>query len=329
MQPRLATLIDTLALGNCLAPSALNARPPARVARIGFLATALPAAIAGFLEAFRQGLRELGYVEGQTLAIEARWAEGRAERLPALAAELIRLKVDLIVAAGTEATRVAKRATSSIPIVMAVSGEAVGTGLAPSLARPGGNVTGQTVISPELSGKRLQLLTEVRPGITRVAVLWNPADPPRLLEFKETQAAARTLGVALQPVEVRAPEEFDRAFAAITEGRPRALIAFNDPLTRSHLQSIVAFAARHRLLATYGSREYVDAGGLMSYGPSFPDLFRRAATYVDKILKGAKPANLPVEQPARFELVMNLKTAKALGLAFPQSILLQATEVIQ
>ena len=266
---------------------------------------------------------------GQNTVIEFRDAGGTSERLPVLASELVRLKVDVIVATGTQAILAAKQATPVIPIVMSAAGDAVGTGLVASLARPGGNVTGLTYISPETSGKRLQLLKEAFPRTARVAILWNPADPPRVLEYKETQSAATTLGLTLQSVEVRGARGFDGAFAAITQGRAEALITFNDPITVVSRQRIVDFAARSRLPAMYERREFVEAGGLISYGPNFLDLFRRAAIYVDKILKGTKPADLPVEQPTKFELVINMKAAKALGLMIPQSRLLRADEVIQ
>ena len=322
-------LILGLALVLLAAPLAADAQPPAKVPRIGFLGSGSPSTHGPFVVAFRQGLRDLGYVEGQNVVIELRWAEGRLERLPDLAAELVGLKVDLILTHATPGVLAAKQATTTIPIVMAAAGDPVGSGFVASLARPGGNITGLSLLTTELAGKRLQLLREVAPRASRVAVLWNAANPVGPLVVRETEAAARTLGVQLQSLEVRGPDDFESAFAAATRGRAGALITVEDPLTLTHRARIVDFAAKSRLPAMYPNREYVDAGGLMSYGTNFADLFRHAATYVDKILKGAKPADLPVEQPTRFELVINLKTAKALGLAFPQSILLRAPEVIQ
>ena len=286
-------------------------------------------AVSHLYGAFRQRLRELGYVDGQNIAFEVRSAEGRAERLPDLAADLVRLKVDVIVAGGTPAPLAAKRATTAIPIVMASAGDPVGSGLVASLARPGGNVTGLSLLVPELGGKRLQLLKEVVPGVSRVAVLWNAANPYPVLVWRQTEAAARALGVHLQSLDVRGPDDLEGAFAAATRGRAGALITVEDPLTFGQRKRIVDFAARARLPAMYGFREFVDAGGLMSYAASLADLSRRAATYVDKILKGAKPADLPVEQPTKFELVINLKTAKALGLTIPPSVLIRADQVIQ
>jgi putative ABC transport system substrate-binding protein len=282
-----------------------------------------------FAEAFRQRLRALGYVEGQTIALEERWAEGRYDRLPSLAAELVRLNVDIIVTASTPAVQAAQQATRTIPIVMTVVSDPVESDIVASLARPGRNVTGLSLMHPELSGKRLELLKEVVPKVSRVAVLWNPSNPiiPPLL--RETEAAARALGVELQALEVRAPTELDRAFAAMTRGRAGALMVLPDVILRNQQRRIIDLAAKGRLPAMYAWREPVDAGGLMAYGASIPEIFRRAAVYVDKILKGAKPADLPVEQPTRFELVINLKTAKALGLTIPQSVLIRADQVIQ
>ncbi len=309
------------------APVAAQGQPPAKVLRIGYLTARSGGSHLD--DAFRQGLRELGYVEGQSVVIEFRSAEGRLERLPDLAAELVRLKVDLIVAAGGPSVHAAKQATGTIPIVFPVHPDPVEAGLVASLARPGGNITGLSNLAPELGGKRLQLLKEVAPRISRVAILWNAATPSYLPIVRETEAAAQTLGVRLQVLEVRGPTEFEGAFGAATKGRAGALIVVEDPLTFTQRKRLVDFAAKRRLPAMYGFREFVDAGGLMAYGASLPDLYRRAATYVDKILKGAKPADLPVEQPTRFELVINLKTAKALGLTFPQSVLVRADQVIQ
>jgi len=317
-------LLVTLALGILAAPLAPGAQPRSKVPRIGIL----PSMVPPLKDAFLQGLRELGYVEGQTIAIEYR-DEQRIERFPDVAAELVRLKVDVIVTYGVAATRAAKAATETIPIVMVGVGEPVRTGLVASLARPGGNITGSTVIGVELGAKRLQLLKEIVPHVARVAVLWNPANPAQPLHFESIQAGARALGVTLLSVEVRSPDEFEGAFAAMTRQRPDAFIMTGDFMHQEHSRWIVDFMAKSRLPAMYQLREHVEAGGLMGYGASFPELSRRAATYVDKILKGAKPADLPVEQPTKFELVVNLKTAKALGLTIPQSVLIRADEVIQ
>jgi len=321
--------IVIVALGVLAAPLPAAAQPPAKVPRIGFLGSGSPSTYGPLIVAFRQGLRDLGYVEGQNVVIELRWAEERSERLPDLAAELVRLKVDVILTHAGPNALVAKQATTTIPIVVAFAADLVGSGLVASLARPGGNVTGLNLLSPELGGKRLQLLKEAVPGLSRVAVLWNPALPAVVAIMRETEAAARTLGVQLQSLEVRGPDDFESAFAAATRGRARALITVEQPLAFIHRARIVDFAAKSRLPAIYPFKEFVDTGGLMSYGAHAADLWRRAATYVDKILKGAKPADLPVEQPTRFELVINMKTAKALGLTIPQSILIRADQVIQ
>ena len=281
------------------------------------------------VRAFLDQLRALGYVQGRNLVFEPRSAEGKLERLPDLVADLIRLKVDVIVSSLSPAIRAAKQQTSTIPIVMAGINDPVGAGFVASLARPGGNVTGLSMLVTELSGKRLELLKETLPNLSRAAFLWNPTQPGQALALKDTQAAARVLGVTLQLYEVRDPNEFDGALAAMTKARAGALLVMTDPLTFSQRGQLTALAAKHRLPAMYALREFVDAGGLMAYGPSFPDSYRRAATYVDKILKGAKPADLPVEQPTKFELVINIKTAKALGLTIPQSMFIRADEVIQ
>lgn len=279
--------------------------------------------------AFAQGLRELGYVDGQNIVIEYRWADGKLERLPGFVAELIRARVDVIVSSATPAIRFAKEQTTTIPIVMAGVTDPVGVGFVASLARPGGNITGLTHLSPDLSGKRLDLLKEVVPRLLRVAVLWNPNHPGQPLVFKETQVAAQALKVTLISMEARNREGIERALSVIGKERPQALFELPDPLTFFNRQLIIEFAAKHKLPAMYSFREWVDAGGLMSYGTSFPDLFHRAATYVDKILKGTKPADLPVEQPMKFELVINLKAAKQIGLTIPQSVLYRADKVIK
>jgi putative ABC transport system substrate-binding protein len=283
------------------------------------------------LEAFRQGLRELGYVEGQHITIEIRSAEGREDRLGALAAELVRLPVDVLVtAAGNPAVRAAKDATSTIPIVFAQSGvDPVAAGLITSLAQPDGNVTGLTAMAADLTGKRLQLLKEAVPVVSRVAVLWNATIPDKALELREVQVATRALGMVLQSLEVQSPDEFEKAFDAAIRERADALIVLNDFLTYSQRSRVVAFAVQNRLPTVNEYRGWADAGGLMAYGPDRLDMCRRAAVYVDKILKGAKPADLPVERPTKFELVINLKTAQALGLTIPPTLLFQADEVIR
>ena len=313
------------------APPAAGAQTQARIYRIGWLGTFPPTApyFARGWEAFVAGLRDHGYLEGQNITFEIRSSEGRADRFPALAAELVQRKVDLIVVITTPAALAAKDATKTIPIVFPTAIDLVGAGLAASLARPGGNVTGLSLLRPELSAKRLELLKEALPRVSRVAVLWNAANPANALVWKDTQGAARTLGVVLQSREVRGPGDFERAFATMVRERPDALFVLQDALTNPFGQQIVDFAARQRLPSMFDSTPLVEAGGLMAYGPSFVEALRRAATFVDKILKGAKPADLPVEQPTRFELAINMKTAKALGITFPPSILVRADQVIQ
>jgi putative ABC transport system substrate-binding protein len=304
------------------APFAAEAQQAGKVWRVGVLGVGSP-------ELLRQSLREVGYVEGLNLAIEWRDAEGKPERFGDLAAELVRLKVDVIVAANPAATFAAKRSTASIPIVMVNTPDPVQLGLAVSLGRPGGNVTGTTTLSAELSIKQLELLKEAVPRAARIAVLWNPSNPWHPLALKGVEAAARSLAVRLQILEVRGPEELDNAFATMTRERAGAVLVLADPMTFFHRTRIADLAAKRRLPAMYGVRESVDAGGLMSYWANQADLYRRVASYVDRILKGAKPADLPIEQPTRFELVINLKTAKALGLTIPPSLLGRADEVIQ
>jgi len=310
--------------------SSAEAQQPKKIAKVGFFLASTPAAAAHNVEAFRQGMRELGYVEGKTFVLELRHGEGRAERLPELARELVGLKMDVIVASTDVAIAAVKRETQTIPIVMAISSDPVGTGFVASLARPGGNVTGNSTISPELSGKRLELLREVVPGLSRVAFLWNPDVRGAVLDYKETEGAAGSLHLQLQSVEVVRAEDLDRAFSAVTKERAQALIMpAANPVGFANRGQIASFAQKNRLPSMYAQREYVDAGGLMSYGPSTPDLFRRAATYVDKILKGTKPADLPVEQPMKFELVINLKTAKQIDLTIPPNVLARADTVIK
>src|SRR6266566_2786127 len=306
-----------------------EAQQPKKIAKIGVLFGSNPAATAHLLEAFRQGLRELGYVEGKTFVLEFRYGESRAERTSDLARELVSLKVDVIVTATDPAIAAVKQQTQTIPIVMANSTDPVGTGFVASLARPGGNVTGLSSLSPELSAKRLELLKEAVPGLSRVAIVWNPDVRGAVLEYKETESAARSLHLQLQSVEVNRPDDFDRAFSALTTGRAEALTVASSSLTFRNRSRIASLAQKNRLPSIYGLREYADAGGLIAYGPNFADGWRRAATYVVKILKGAKPGELPVEQPTKFELVLNLKTSKALGLTMPPSLLRRADHVIQ
>ena len=318
-------------LGSAAAlPLAARAQPTAKVPRIGWLSPGSATSDENFLGSFRDGLRELGWEVGQNIAIEPRWAEGKFERLPDLAAELVRLKVDVIVASVTQASLAAKHATTTIPVVMVGVGDPLGSGLVDSLARPGGNVTGPSSMLAEASVKQLALLKETVPRASPVAVLWNPANPVwQKSALRETEAAARAMGLRLQLLGARGPDELEEAFAGMTRERAGALFVPADIIFVRHARQMAELAARHRLPAMYGFREHVEAGGLMSYAPNVPDLFRRAATYVDKILKGAQPADLPVEQPTKFELVINLKTAKALGITIPQSVLQLADEVIQ
>jgi putative ABC transport system substrate-binding protein len=326
-------IIALIAAAAALRPLAVSAQQVAKPARMGWLGMDLAASDPRFREAFLQGLRDLGYNEGPNLVIEYRDAEGKPERLPALAAGLVALNVDVIVAgAGTLSALAAKQATTTIPIVFPVVGDPVADGLVTSLARPGGNLTGLSAVSTELIGKLLELLKQAVPGVSRVALLLKPdAAPERTMQgyLKESDAAARALGVQLQVVEAQGPEDFDRAFSDMSEAHADALVVLGTPVFQVARQRLVDLAAKSRLPTVFSYRAFVDAGGLMSYGPSFPDMFRRAATYVDKILNGAKPADLPVEQPTKFELVINLKTAKALGLTVPQSLLARADEVIE
>ncbi len=313
------------------APLAAEAQPAAKIAHIGYLAPNL-AASRHLPEAFRQGLRDLGYVEGRNVVIEYRDAEGKFERLSALAAELVALKVDVIVAGGTPAALAAKQATGIIPVVFAGPGDPVTSGLVASLARPGGNVTGLSSFAPELVGKCLEQLKQAVPGVGRVAALWQPGGLGERTDkdvLKEAESAARALGVRLQFVEARGPENFDRAFSEMTKARAGALTVLPGSMFVNERRRLVDLAAKNRLPAVYPWREGVADGGLMSYGPDLADLFRRAAIYVDKILKGAKPGDLPVEQPTKFELAINLKTAKALGLTLPTSLLRRADQVIE
>jgi ABC-type uncharacterized transport system substrate-binding protein len=306
-----------------------HAQQPKKSPRIGRLSPISASAGLPIEEAFRQGLRDLGWIEGQNIVIEYRYAEGKAARLPELAAELVRLRVDLIVAGSTPGILAAKNATGAIPVVMVTTGDPVVNGLVASLARPGGNVTGLTALSQELSGKRLELLKEAVPSGARVAVLSDPAVPDSGPALKGAKAAARALGVRLQELEVRDPNEFEKAFVAMARERAGALMVLGGIIFNAHRERIVELTAKSRLPAIYDLREYVEAGGLMFYGATLPDMYRRAATYVDKILKGAKPANLPVEQPIKFEFVINLKTAKQIGLTISPNVLVRADKVIK
>ena len=309
-------------------PLLAEAQPTAKVPRFGWLAAGPIPAVLG--DAFRQGLRDLGWVEGKNVVIEDRAAD-RFDRLPSVAAELVRLKVDVIFASGGQQPALAaKRATTTIPVVMVAVADPVASGLVTSLARPGGNITGpSSAPGPELQGKRLDLLREAFPNVARVAVLWSPDNPGSVVNKRALEGPARSLNVTLQSVELREPVDLERAFAAMSQERAQAVMPINSPIVVSHLKRIVDLVAKNRLPAMHWESRWVDAGGLMSYGPSYPDLYRRAAVYVDKILKGAKPSALPIEQPTTFELVVNRKTARALGLTIPPSLLLRADRVIE
>lgn len=308
-------------------PFTVRAQQTSKVSLIGYLGTSSPSLEGHVLDAFRQKLRELGHVEGKNIAIEYRWAQGRDDRLPELAAELVRMKPDIIVTTGTPGTLAAKHATSTIPIVFASTGDPISAGLAASFARPGGNVTGFTFTGPELEGKRLQILKDLVPGLSGVAALWNPLSMGEEF-YRQTQVAATALNVTLLPVEASQIDDLERAFATIGRADAQALIVLADSFLLSNRKQIVEFAANRRLPAMYPYREYVDAGGLSSYAPSKIDRFRRTAVYVDKILRGAKPTDLPIEAPTIFELVINSKTAKELGLNVPATLLARADEVI-
>jgi putative ABC transport system substrate-binding protein len=320
--------VAALVVGAVLVPRSAGAQRARSMHRIGWLSPASAAEGLPSLEALRAGLRELGYIEGQNIAIEARWADGRPERLPQLAAELVGLRVDVLCTVGSQASGAARQATSTIPIVFANVAFPDQTGLVASYARPGGNITGVAFIGPEY-GKRLDLLREASPKLSRVALIYNPDNPGSVLALQETQRWTAALGVRLEPHGLRGPQDLDGVFAAIAGKRPDALMTTADPIIASYGARIVGFAAKHRLLSMYPTRDFIAAGGLMFYGGSIPEMYRRAAVYVDKTLKGAKPGDLPVEQPVKFDMAINLKTAKALGLTIPQSLLLRADEVIQ
>jgi putative ABC transport system substrate-binding protein len=311
------------------APLAAQAQQKARLFKIGFLGNSTEALEANLIGPFREGLRDFGYVEGQNLLIEYRWAEGNYDRLPALIAELLAEKVQVIVTAGTPATLAVKKATTSTPLVMIAVGDPVGTNIVPSLSKPGGNITGLTSISTEMDGKRLELLKEVVPKVSHVAVLWNSVSPLQVIAEKRVQAAAKALGVKMLSLGVRNREEIEDAFATIISVRADALLVLADRLFLHHRALIMDFAVKQRLPGVHAYRELVEAGGLMSYGPSYGEMHRRAAYFVDKILHGSKPADLPVERPAAFVMIINLKAAQELDLAIPQSVLLRATKLIR
>ena len=329
MKIRASRLVAIFTIALLAAPLTAGAQQAPKAPRIGVLHPGAPAAASQLVAAFKQGLREHGYVEGQNIVVERRFAEARAERLSDIAAELVRLKVDVIVTASDVGIAAVKQQTETIPIVMANSTDPVGTGFVASLARPGGNVTGLSNISPELSAKRLELLKEAVPGLSRVAIMWSPDVRGAVLDYKETENAARSLRLQLQSAEVSRADDFSRAFSALTIRRAEALIVAGYPLTYINRGQIASLAQKNRLPSMSTQREFAYAGGLITYGPNLAEQWRRAATYVDKILKGAKPGALPVEQPTKFELVINLKTAKALGLTIPPSLLRRADQVIE
>jgi putative ABC transport system substrate-binding protein len=318
-------------LTGCLlvVPLAAEAQQAGKVYRIGMLETRSTVLNAANIDAFRQGLLELGYKEGQNLEIVYRSSDGRDQRFPGLASELVRLQVDLILTRGTPAALAAKSATRTIPVVMAASGDPVRSGLVASLGRPGGNVTGLSLYNVEIYAKRVELLRELVPRLTRIAGLFNMSNPVLPLQWKEVERAARSLGIQPQLLDVRRSEDLPRAFDAAAKQRAQALIVGLDGVTQGNLRPIAELAAKQRLPSIYGSKEYVDVGGLLTYGVSDHDMYQRAATFVDKIFKGARPADLPIEQPTKFELIINLKTAKALGLTIPQSLLQQADQIIE
>ncbi len=329
MRMRTIGLIVTLVLGLLAAPRPGDTQQAKKVFRIGFLSASSLSGVATRAEAFRQGLRELGYVEGKNIVVEYRFAEGKFDRIPDLAAELVRLKVDIIVSAGPAVTGRIKEATGTIPIVMGFDGDPVGSGFVASLARPGGNITGLSTLAPELSGKQLELLKEIFPKLSHLAVLGDSSEPGNAQNLKELERAAKAFGVKLQHIDVVSPKDIEIAFRAASKGRAGAVLVLPSPVTFTQRAKVVELAVKNRLPTIYPFPVFVQAGGLMSYGPSFTDLFRRAATYVDKILKGAKPTDIPVERPQKFDLIINLKTAKQLGITIPPEILFQADEVIR
>lgn len=326
---RLATaalfLLSTVALATTVAQPAEN------MPRVGYVSPGSHSnqARQRRLEAFRQGLRDLGYVEGKNISIESRWAEGKYDRYPALVAELLRLKVDVIVTVGGAATQAARRATTTVPIVMSVVIDPLGAGLAPNLAHPGGNITGTSMMAPDLVAKQVELLKEVMPKVSRVGLLWNPDNPGGAPQLKQAEAVALALGARLHPLEAQDPQGINNAFAAMVKEQVGALVILVDAIFTNQVRQIAPLAVKEHLPSIYGQREYAGAGGLIAYSSNPLDLERRAATFVDKILKGAKPGDLPVEQPTKFDLILNLQTAKTLGLAFPPALLVRADEVIE
>jgi putative ABC transport system substrate-binding protein len=323
--------ITVLTLGAMLYALCLpaQAQQPTKTPRIGFLSASSAAPLSSRIEAFRQGLRELGYGEGKNILIDWRFAEGKPDRLSELAAELVRLKVDVIVTGGPQSTRSAKEATSTIPIVMAQDSDPVGSGFVASLARPGGNITGLSTLAPEISGKQLELLKEIVPRLSRVAVIGNSTNPGNAQALRETELAAGAFGVQLQYLDVLGPKDIETGFRAASKGRADAVVALPSSILNSHRTQVAELAVKSRLPGIYWQSEWVENGGLMSYGVSYADLFRRAGTYVDKILKGAKPADLAVEQPKKFEFIINLKAAKQIGLTIPPNVLARADRVIK
>ncbi len=307
----------------------VDAQKAGKIPRIGFLGNSTQELEENLVGAFREGLRDLGYAEGKNILIEYRWAEGKYERFPALIGELVAQKVDIIVTAGTPASLAVKKSAPSIPLVMLAVGDPIGTGLIESLANPGGNVTGLSAMAVDLEGKRLELMREVMPKLSHVAVFWNPTNPFQVNSEKELQAAARGFKIKVLSLGIQAPDQFDDAFAKIRRERPRALLILADRLFLHHRERIMEFAIKNRLPGIYAYVELVEAGGLMSYGPSYADMHRRAATFVDKILKGRKPSDLPVEQPMKFDFVINLNAAKEMGVTVPPNVLVRATRVIR
>ena len=324
--PKFLVFVCATLFALCLPADAQQQKVP----RIGYLAPNLSNAVLPTHEAFRQGLRELGYVDGKNIIIEYRWAEGKVDRLPSLAADLVRLKVDAIFASGAvQPALAAKNATTTIPIIFVGVGDPVELGLVASLARPGGNITGLSSVGLDLSGKRLELVKEAVSKASRVAVLWNPANPDSVMEMKEMKAVASSMGLKLESLEIQKSSDLEPAFSAMKKEGAEAIVIINSPNFVNLRKQVVDLAAKSRLPAMYAESQWVDAGGLMSYGANYPDLWRRAATYLDKILKGTKPADIPVEQPTKFELIINLKTAKQIGLTIPPNVLARADRVIR
>ena len=329
MIPKAFIIVVAFTISVLITPSASQAQHRGHVPRVGYLGTSSASLEPELVKAFREGLRDHGYIEGQNIVIEYRWAEGNYKRFPDLVADLVKLKVDLILTTGTPGALAAKQATQTIPIVMAVTGDAVATGLVSSLARPGGNLTGLTTMVPDLEGKRLEILREVLPKLATLAVLLNTSNPLTAIQWEQAKTSAKALGIQLQPIELQRPEDFKDAFARVARQRPDAITMVADRFLLAHRTEIADFVAKTRLPAMYPYRDFVVAGGLMSYAPSYEDLFRRSATYVAKILRGAKPSDLPIEQPTKFEFLVNLKTAKILGVPIPPSLLLRADHVFE